>query len=219
MSAIMALEGLGRPDGYRAGMQPVRFLDIRWSTRDPDALVARLRGAGFAVESGRVLAFPSATIGIDAGTSPTDRLEIAEGSASPGSSTGPHPNRVEDVLAVGWATVDRERFVAGLGIGAVAQLPDDPHLGAFVVRHGLTRPLALVIEPATEGRLAATLARSGEGPTAIYLGLGAGGMQRFAAAAHPGGNPVSAVRPGPLGPSGILLGGAVWDPAVVLVAR
>lgn len=200
-------------------MPPVRFLDIRWSAKDPDSLVARLRASGFAVESGRVLVFPSATIGIDAGTSSTDRLEIAEGSASPGASTGPHPNGVEDVLAIGWATVDRERYVAGLGLGAVEQLADDPHLAAFVVRHGLARPLTLVIEPTTEGRLAATLARSGEGPTAMYLGLGSGGMAAFVAAARPGGVPVSTVRPGPLGPSAILLGGVVWDPAIVLVAR
>jgi hypothetical protein len=200
-------------------MPPVRFLDIRWSTRDPDALVVRLRGSGFAVESGRVIAFPSATIGIDAGTGSTDRLEIAEGSAAPGSSSGPHPNGVEDVLAIGWATVDRERFVAGLGLGAVEQMPDDPHLGAYVVRHGLARPLTFVIEPATEGRLAATLARSGEGPTAIYLGLGAGGVKAFAGAGGPGEVPVSTVRPGPLGPSVVLLGGLVWDPALVLVAR
>jgi hypothetical protein len=200
-------------------MPPVRFLDIRWSTRDPDALVARLRESGFTVESGRVVAFPSATIGIDAGTSSTDRLEIAEGSASPGSPPGPHPNGVEDVLAIGWATVDHERFVAGLGLGAVEQLPDDPHLGAFVVRHGLARPSTLIVEPSTEGRLSATLARSGEGPTAIYLGLGAGGVEAFAAAARPGAIAVSTVRPGPLGPSVVLLGGRIWDPVVVLVSR
>ena len=200
-------------------MPPVRFLDIRWSTREPDALVARLRASGFTVESGRVVAFPSATIGIDAGTSSTDRLEIAEGSAQPGPQPGPHPNGAEDVLAIGWATVDRERFVAALGLGAVEQLPDDPHLGAFVVRHGLTRPATLIVEPSTEGRLAATLARSGEGPTAIYLGLGPGGVEAFAAATRLGGVAATTVRPGPLGRSVVLEGGRVWDPAVVLVAR
>ncbi len=200
-------------------MPPVRSLDIRWSTKDPAALVARLGASGFAVESGRILVFPSATIGIDAGNSSTDRLEVAEGSASPGSPSGPHPNGVEDVLAIGWATVDRERFAAGLGLGAVEQLPDDPHLGAFVVRHGSVRPATLIIEPSTEGRLSATLARSGEGPTAIYLRLGAGGVEAFAAAARPSGVAVSSVRLGPLGPSIVLPGGRIWDPAVVLVAR
>ncbi len=196
----------------------MRFLDIRWSTRDPGALVARLLGSGFTVESGRVVAFPSATIGIDAGTSSTDRLEIAEGSALPGSPPGPHPNGVEDVLAIGWATVDRERFVGGLGLAAVEELPDDPHLGAFVVRHGLARPATLVVEPATEGRLAATLARSGEGPVAVYLGLGGTELHALAAERQ-GGAQVSTVQPGPLGPSAVLLGGRIWDPAIVLVAR
>ena len=200
-------------------MPPLRFLDIRWSTQDPDALVARLRASGFTVESGRVIAFPSATIGIDAGTAATDRLEIAEGSSLPGSPPGPHPNGVEDVLAIGWATVDRERFVSGLGLGTVEQLPDDPHLGAYVVRHGLTRPATLVIEPSTEGRLSATLARSGEGPTALYLELGTDGVKAFAADHRPGAVQVSTVRPGPLGPSVVLLGGRIWDPVVVLVAR
>lgn len=200
-------------------MPPVRFLDIRWSTRDPDALVARLRGSGFTVESGRVVDFPSATIGIDAGTSSTDRLEIAEGSALPGSSPGPHPNGVEDVLAIGWATVDSQRFVAGLGPAAVEQLPDDPHLGAFVVRDGLARPATLIVEPSTEGRLSATLARSGEGPVAIYLGLGGTELDALAAAARQGGVHVSTVQPGPLGPSAVLLGGRIWDPVVLLVAR
>lgn len=200
-------------------MPPVRFLDIRWSTRDPDALVARLRGSGFTVESGRVVAFPGGTIGIDAGPSSTDRLEIAEGSALPGSSPDAHPNGVEDLLAIGWATVDRERFVAGLGLGAVEQLPDDPHLGAFVVRHGLARPASLILEPSTEGRLAATLARSGEGPVAIYLGLGSAGLNAFRPQRGPGSVQVSTVQPGPLGPSAVLLGGRIWDPAVVLVAR
>jgi hypothetical protein len=198
---------------------PPRILDIRWSTSDPAALAARLRGYGFDVGSGRVLAFPSATIGIDAGTGPADRLEIADGAGSIANPVPPHPNGVDDVLAIGWATVDRERFVAGLGPGPVEALPGDPHLGAFAVRHGLARPAVLVLEPETEGRTAATLARCGEGPAAIYLGLGAVRLATFVAAARERGALVSTVRPGPLGMSVVLVGGAAWGPHIVVVEQ
>ena len=200
-------------------MPPVRFLDIRWSTRDPDALVARLRGSGFTVESGRVVAFPSATIGIDAGTSSTDRLEIDEGSALPGEPPGPHPNGVEDVLAIGWATVDRERFVAGLGLGAVEQLPrrSAPRGIRRPARAGATGdPDRRAVGGGSPRRHARPI---GRGPDRHLPGPRPGELDAFAAAARPGGVAVSSVRAGPLGPSVILQGGRIWDPAVVLVAR
>jgi hypothetical protein len=80
-------------------------------------------------------------------------------------------------LAVGWATVELERatseLAAELGIGVAAFLPasDSVILGArCVVAHGVLadgQPLA-ILEPRTEGRLAALLARRGEGPAATW---------------------------------------------------
>jgi hypothetical protein len=198
-------------------MPPRCALDIRWSTRDPDALAARLRGYGFDLGSGRVLAFPSATVGIDAGAGPADHLEIADGPAAL-PAADPHPNGVVDLLAIGWATVDRERFLEGLGPGPVERLARDPHLGAFVVRHSLARPQALVLEPDTEGRLAASLARSGEGPAAIYVTT-QGGLDAFVADTRRRSAPVSSVRPGPFGPSVVLLDGPLWGPHVLVVGR
>ena len=73
------------------------------------------------------------------------------------------------VVAVIWATVDRDRIVAGLGLAA-DPLPNDQHLGASVVlvRHADGDPIA-ILEPITEGRLTATLARHGEGPAGEYV--------------------------------------------------
>jgi hypothetical protein len=87
-------------------------------------------------------------------------------------ASGDHPP-----LAVGWATVELDRaaadLAAGLGISARAFLPaaDSIVLGARCrVAYGVLpegRPLA-ILEPRTEGRLAAFLARLGEGPAATW---------------------------------------------------
>ena len=80
-------------------------------------------------------------------------------------------------LALGWATVELERaaseLAAELGISAAAFLPasDSIVLGARCrVAYGVLpggRPLA-ILEPRTEGRLAGSLARRGEGPAATW---------------------------------------------------
>lgn len=119
-------------------------------------------------------------------------------------------------LAVGWATVELDRAVAELAIelGAVpaAFLPaaDSVVLGARCrVAYGILpggRPLA-IIEPRTEGRLAASLAHLGEGPAATWR-MGAGPGQPGAAAA---------ARPGPFGPERLLPGGPVHGPFTLLI--
>jgi hypothetical protein len=131
-----------------------------------------------------------------------------------------HANGIDDVIAIGWATVDRERFLADLGSDANEELPRDPHLGAFAIRHGTTGsgPQVLVLEPDTEGRLVATLVRNAEGPAAIYFAAH-GGLDAFVADAHRRGTPVSSVEPGPFGPSVVLLGGPTWGPHLIVVGR
>jgi hypothetical protein len=108
------------------------------------------------------------------------------------------------LLALGWATVD--------GARAAAEAPDldfrpadpEPALGA---RAWLTRagPLDLVLlEPTTEGRLAAALARRGEGLTVVYVAVDA---------LDGDGSPTA------LGVPGRLLGsGARWGPFVITIA-
>ncbi len=79
------------------------------------------------------------------------------------------------VAAIGWATVDLDRAAAELAVEAgieaslVHPAPDDEALGAVARRIDLVDGPLLILEPRTEGRLAAALARHGEGPVAVYL--------------------------------------------------
>jgi hypothetical protein len=101
-------------------------------------------------------------------------------------------------LAVGWASVDLERaaseLAAELGIAVAAFLPaaDSVVLGArCVIAHGVLadgQPLA-ILEPRTEGRLAALLARRGEGPAATWA----------RSAASTAGGRTGTASPGPFG--------------------
>jgi hypothetical protein len=119
-------------------------------------------------------------------------------------------------LAIGWATVELDRAVAELAaeLGTVpaAFLPaaDSVVLGARCrVAYGVLaggRPLA-ILEPDTEGRLAGSLARRGEGPVASWS-RGAGPGQLDAG---------TAARPGPFGPERLLPGGPVHGPFTLLI--
>jgi hypothetical protein len=78
--------------------------------------------------------------------------------------------RGRPVIAVGWATVDLERAAADLvEHGPFEPAADETILGA---RCAIGRPAAVrlaILEPNTEGRLAATLARHDEGPAVLWL--------------------------------------------------
>jgi hypothetical protein len=135
---------------------------------------------------------------------------------------------VTDLAALGWATVDADRATAETQADtdfSFVTLPDDEHLGARVRGSLDRRPATLVLEPATEGRLAATLVRGGEGPAALYLVAAAGGLERLATAGWAArevataGLPLGAagIRPGPLGPAVLLPGGAAWGPHLLVV--
>ena len=120
------------------------------------------------------------------------------------------------VIAVIWATVDMDRVLAGIGLPAEA-LADDPLLGAAVrlVRPLEGEPIALV-EPTTEGVIALTLARSGEGLVGQYV-LAVGGLAGLVARAAAAGIDVKSAESGPFGPSVLVLGGPAAGPHVVLV--
>jgi hypothetical protein len=68
----------------------------------------------------------------------------------------------------------------------------------------------------TEGRLAASLARDGEGPCALYL-RPAAGLDPWLAAAGARGTSVSRVAVGPFGRSVLVPGAAVAGPHVIVV--
>jgi hypothetical protein len=93
-----------------------------------------------------------------------------------GSGATQDPERA--LVAIGWATVETDRAIAelagALGVDASAfrTATGSSLLGSFVLVAGgiLDGAIELaVVEPATEGRLAAHLARHGEGPTVAWL--------------------------------------------------
>ena len=72
----------------------------------------------------------------------------------------------------------------------------------------------VLLEPSTEGRAAASLARDGEGPCALYL-RPAGGLDAWLDAAREGGVTASARRDGPFGAQ-VLLAGSPAGPHVIV---
>jgi hypothetical protein len=112
------------------------------------------------------------------------------------------------LVAVGWATVDLERAAKEWGDDAVEALPEDPQLGARVVR--LRGARVVLLEPATEGRLAASLARFGEGALAVYL--------RPPPGAEAGPTPrLGSVAVGPFGRQAFVRGLSRFGPHVIVV--
>ena len=92
------------------------------------------------------------------------------------------PERRRMLLAgVGWATVELDRAEAELAEWLAGDAPDpaadalEPVLGArcaSAAADGLPGAELVLLEPTTEGRLAASLARDGEGPCALYAAAG-----------------------------------------------
>ena len=117
-------------------------------------------------------------------------------------------------VALGWATVDLDRARRQLAPRLVqgsdfAAAPDSVLLGARCLVGELRQPAdarwLVLLEPATEGRLAATLARHGEGFAATWE---SDADAADAGVAAPSGQRrrVSAARPGPFGPERLRLG-------------
>jgi hypothetical protein len=119
------------------------------------------------------------------------------------------------VAGIGWATVELDRAAGELvGIGTFTPAARDETLGAAARRTRLgdrTRPTAVLLEPDTEGRLAAALARFGEGVRAVYLGT----LDRADVDDTPNLGPS---RPGPLGPARLVIGRPRWGPHVLVLA-
>ena len=153
----------------------------------------------------------------------------------PAQDGAPHPTLDPAppaiLVAVGWATVELDRAEQELEpwLGPVAAADRagtatgrdvaEPLLGAVArVRGAPDLPGArlVLLEPVTEGRLAASLARDGEGPCALYLttrhGPGAGGVS-----GRDGRGAFSGPAVGPLGPARLALGGPVAGPHLLLL--
>jgi hypothetical protein len=167
-------------------------MEITWRTADPDGLVAFLRP--FRFTNGRIVVEPGSS----------DDLAVTDLADTPLDRGAPFA-----ILAVGVGTVDTERHAADAG-WRLTLAPADHLLGASAAAV-VGQPVVL-LEPNTEGRLAASLARLGEGPVALYarsvlpqaeLGL------RGVRASTAGG--------GPFGPQRLVLGRPAWGPHLLLV--
>jgi len=125
------------------------------------------------------------------------------------------PEVAHGVLAVGWATVELDRAArelahlvvpgAGFGAGASSVLLGARCRSATATQAGLWIAL---LEPDTEGRLAASLARSGEGWAATWV---------LAAPSGTGSGSLSAARRGPFGAERLLPGGPLPGPYRLVV--
>jgi hypothetical protein len=144
---------------------------------------------------------------------PSERIEAALLATSERSAL-----RVVGVrmIAVGWATVELDRAALELATGldltpeAFEPAPRSAVLGcacrvaAGILAHGVS---IVLLEPDTEGRLAAWLARVGEGPAAVWLEADspAAAVDELRAARID----TSAERRGPFGPESLILDGTV----------
>jgi hypothetical protein len=105
---------------------------------------------------------------------PGERIRAALAMAT----VDPAAARAGRARAIGWATVELDRaareLAADLGLapGDFVSAADSPALGARcrVAAEAHLGGVALaILEPTTEGRLAAMLARFGEGPAAVWF--------------------------------------------------
>jgi hypothetical protein len=120
------------------------------------------------------------------------------------SARAAHGLATGQVLGVGWATVELERAESEFG-GGFGDAAMDEILGATCrIRGDL-----VLLEPKTEGPLAATLARHGEGPVAVWFE--AGGLP---GAIHEG---LSLPAAGPFGPERLVADSPRFGPHVFLV--
>ena len=134
------------------------------------------------------------------------------------------------IAGIGWATVELERAAeemdaafhrAGMPKPSWTPAERDELLGAaaWASREwwptwGDEEPPAIVLlEPDTEGRLAAALARSGEGVATIYLATGDLGAPPVDRAR------VGTAGAGPLGSGRLVLARPTWGPHVVVLDR
>ncbi|HYO44054.1 MAG TPA: hypothetical protein VES19_12720 [Candidatus Limnocylindrales bacterium] len=149
---------------------------------------------------------------------------VPDGEDGPGPAPAPALDPLV-LIGLGWSTVELDRAEADLQMwlgpppGGIAAV--DEHLGARArLRGGAGLPGAwtVLLEPSTEGRAAASLARDGEGPCALYL-RPAAGLDPWVEAARERGVTVSARREGPFGEQVLLASGPSGPHVIVTEGR
>jgi len=165
-------------------------LGLAWVADDPPTAAARLSATfGAAIPADRAVSIGGLVVIVrgPASVEAVDRLHVVERDDAPTIAAWLGP------LAVGWATVDTDRAAEELTAAGIIDPPGVPVerfavLGASGLRSDDSAfgvPVVL-LEPLEEGRLAATLARHGEGPCAVVIGPPDGGPAGLVA-----GGPVS----------------------------
>lgn len=222
-----------------------RWARLTWQVPDPAAFATTLArwlgvdvGPGGLVPDAWVIDLGSAWLEIRPWIreSPSDAprpggrlmLEpVPAGEPAP-DDTDPAAARPLRLAGTGWATVELDRAEDSLGMwlgdatadaGGPASDTAEPHLGAIArVRPagGLPGDAFVLLEPTTEGRLAASLVRDDEGPCALYL-RPAGGLGAWAAAARARGVHLGPRRAGPLGSEVLIAGGPAAGPHLLVV--
>ena len=124
----------------------------------------------------------------------------------------------------GWATVELDRaereLVLSRGWPAAVSAAADLPLGAttLIASSPDGRETLVLLEPFTEGRLAASLARHGEAFLVEYLVVGRP-LDDAVRAARDEGLAVSALSSGPFGPERLVGGSPASGPHLILAAR
>ena len=143
---------------------------LAWETDQPGRLRDLLAAVGFRARPGGSLAIPGLVLAV-ASPIGADRLRPAlprdVGREAPPDGPAGEPGGPR-LRAVAVATVDLERAGASYA-GLLGELPGDEILGARIATTGVAG--VVLAEPTTEGRLAATLARHGEGPAAFCVAV------------------------------------------------
>ena len=123
------------------------------------------------------------------------------------------PERADGVVAAGWATVELDRAARELAhLLAAGAVFGDAASSVILGARCRSGPAAVpglwiaLLEPDTEGPLAGTLARSGEGWAATWTLAGASALRER-----------SSARAGPFGAERLLLGGPLSGPYRFLV--
>jgi hypothetical protein len=104
------------------------------------------------------------------------------------------------------------------GFESSVDVADDELLGARcrLIAPAPPTPPIVLLEPSTEGRLAASLARFGEGPVALYLRVPARALARFRVVAPASGVHCSRPAVGPFGTAVLVLEGPSSGPHLVV---
>lgn len=121
-------------------------------------------------------------------------------------------------LAVGWATVELDRAEREVAESLGGGVRFRPAVGSLLlgascrvaVPRVRSEPWVVLLEPSTEGRVAASLARHGEGWLAVWF-------EAAALELADAGALLSGPRPGPLGLERLVLGDAVAGPHRLVV--